>query len=170
MRFSVRVQAERHSAFVMWVPLSQNPMQASMVSPPPPAVLGEDSLGLVLVAVGEVTVSVRAVPPLEAIVEAGGGDSGATAVVWGIAVPIAERGSVPADTLGAGGGVAVAAAMALAAATLVCDLTDVVAGEVGWRETAAGERTPMLPRLPRASAMAGASRTARLTAKAATRV
>jgi hypothetical protein len=51
MRFRVRVQADRHSAFVMCVALSQNPMQPSMVSLPPPGMLGVVSL--VLAAVGE---------------------------------------------------------------------------------------------------------------------
>jgi hypothetical protein len=43
-----RRQAVPHSCLVMWVAASQKPMQASKLSPPPPGVLGRDSLGLAL--------------------------------------------------------------------------------------------------------------------------
>ncbi len=42
---SVRLHAARHSALVMCVPASQNPMQSASVLPPPPGALGADSLG-----------------------------------------------------------------------------------------------------------------------------
>src|SRR5215472_3106290 len=42
----VRLQACRHSAFVMWVAFSQKPMHASRVLPPPPGALVACSLGL----------------------------------------------------------------------------------------------------------------------------
>src|SRR5438874_7122497 len=42
----VRLQATRHSAFVMCVSRSQKPMQSWSDLPPPPGLLGADSLGL----------------------------------------------------------------------------------------------------------------------------
>ena len=42
----VRLQACRHSAFVMWVAFSQKPMHASRLLPPPPGALAACSLGL----------------------------------------------------------------------------------------------------------------------------
>lgn len=41
-----RLQAARHSGFVMWVAASQKPMQSLSDLPPPPGLLGADSLGL----------------------------------------------------------------------------------------------------------------------------
>ena len=65
--FSVRVQAARHSTLLICVPRSQKPMQACRVSPPPPGVLGADSLGLALEAAADAVRSVRAGPPLDSI-------------------------------------------------------------------------------------------------------
>ena len=42
----VRLHASRHSAFVMCVAGSQNPMQSAKLLPPPPGALGANSLGL----------------------------------------------------------------------------------------------------------------------------
>ena len=67
--FSVRVQAARHSTLLIWVPLSQKPMQACSVSPPPPGVLGADSLGLALGAADDAVRSVlTGPPPLESMI------------------------------------------------------------------------------------------------------
>ena len=69
IRFSVRVQATRHSTLLIWVPLSQKPMQACSVSPPPPGVLGADSLGLALEAADDAVRSVlTGPPPLESMI------------------------------------------------------------------------------------------------------
>jgi hypothetical protein len=72
-------------------------MQACSVSPPPPGVLGADSLGLALEAADDAVRSVRAGPPLDSIVWAGGGDSGATAVACGAGAAMAEGGSELAE-------------------------------------------------------------------------
>jgi hypothetical protein len=107
-RFITRRQAVLHSCLLMWVPASQKPMQASKLSPPPPGMLGADSLGLLLPGAGDppppgkvavvadvvgavvlsppgvVTVVVpppgvvTVVPPLPRKVEVVGGESGAT--------------------------------------------------------------------------------------------
>lgn len=97
------MQAARHSALLICVPLSQNPMQACSVSPPPPGVLGADSLGLALDAVGEATVPAADVPvvdapgaelpPLDSMSWAGGGERGATAGCWEAGCAMAEGGS-----------------------------------------------------------------------------
>jgi hypothetical protein len=91
--FSVRVQAARHSTLLICVPRSQKPMQACRVSPPPPGTLGADSLGLALEAADDAVRSVRAGPPLDSIVWAGGGDNGATAGVCGAGVAMADGGN-----------------------------------------------------------------------------
>jgi hypothetical protein len=91
--FSVRVQAARHSTLLICVPRSQKPMQACRVSPPPPGTLGADSLGLALAAAADAVRSVRAGPPLDSIVWAGGGDNGATAGVCGAGVAMADGGN-----------------------------------------------------------------------------
>lgn len=94
-RFKVRVQAERHSTLLMCVPLSQNPMHAASVSPPPPGALGADSLGLgpdVADVVEEDVVDVTVPPPLESMIWAGVGDSGAMAASSGIGAAMAEGG------------------------------------------------------------------------------
>ena len=46
--FIERLQAARHSTLVMCVAASQKPMQSASDLPPPPALLGADSLGLPL--------------------------------------------------------------------------------------------------------------------------
>jgi hypothetical protein len=48
-----RLQAARHSGFVMWVAASQKPMQSWSDLPPPPGVLGAVSLGLEEEVAGE---------------------------------------------------------------------------------------------------------------------
>jgi hypothetical protein len=48
-----RLQAARHSGFVMWVAASQKPMQSLSDLPPPPGVLGAVSLGLEEEVAGE---------------------------------------------------------------------------------------------------------------------
>ena len=110
---SVRVQAARHSTLLMCVPRSQKSMQACRVSPPPPGTLGADSLGLALEAADDAVRSVRAGPPLDSIVWAGGGDNGAMAVVWGAGVAMAEGGGA---VVGIDVGWVAAAAAAAAAA------------------------------------------------------
>ena len=75
----LRTHAAFHSAFVMCVPRSQKPMQACSVSPPPPGVLGADSLGLVLEAADDAVRSVRAGPPLDSMTCPGPADKGGMA-------------------------------------------------------------------------------------------
>jgi hypothetical protein len=96
-------------------------MQACSVSPPPPGALGADSLGLALEAgkadavdVDAVAVSVLAVPPLDSMMAAGAGDSGAMLAGWGAGVPMADGGSAP-EGIAVLGVVAEAAAAAAAA-------------------------------------------------------
>jgi hypothetical protein len=96
-----RSQALCHSAFVMCVRRSQNPMQSRNLRPPPPAVLVADSLGLLLPGVGEGSLSMRALPPLKGVVVIGGDDNGAVPGNLGLGLPIAEGGG-GAGTDGAG--------------------------------------------------------------------
>jgi hypothetical protein len=161
----------------MWVPLSQKPMQAASVSPPPPAVLGADSLGLELEAFGEVTVSVRAVPPLDAMVEAGGGDKGATAEVWGAGAAMADGGNASLETVGVAGAETTAAAIeALVGVVLIGGWdargepvclepggVDTVASGANWRCDVAAFMRPLMPPCPppRASAVPGRKATTR---------
>ena len=72
-------------------------MQSCRLLPPPPAVLGAASVGLVLEEAGEDIVSVLAVPPAVGVVVAIGGGSGAMDCNWGAGAPIADAG------VGAGG-------------------------------------------------------------------
>ena len=88
-----RWQAARHSALVMWVALSQNPMQACSDLPPPPATLGWSSEELCVVIVGGVTVSLRTtVPPELSTTVGSGGESGARAGAGVIGAARAEGG------------------------------------------------------------------------------
>ena len=68
-------------------------MQACSVSPPPPGVLGADSLGLALDAADDAVRSVRAGPPLDSVIWPGTADKGAMAGVWVAGAAMAEGGS-----------------------------------------------------------------------------
>lgn len=85
-----RTQAAFHSALVMCVAGSQNPMQSASELPPPPAMLGVASLGLVLVGLEEFT---RAAPPAVRIVVIAGTESGAMTGTWSTGAAIAGVGA-----------------------------------------------------------------------------
>jgi hypothetical protein len=72
MRFSVRLQAARHSCLLMCVPASQKPMQSCRLLPPPPGVLGAVSLWLAL-APG----AALGAPPDDGVVSVGAAGKGA---------------------------------------------------------------------------------------------
>jgi hypothetical protein len=66
----VRIQAAFHSALLMCVSESQNPMQSARDSPPPPGALGAESLGLAEnEAPGDSAMFGCTTPPLENCVE-----------------------------------------------------------------------------------------------------
>lgn len=89
-------------------------MQACSVSPPPPGVLGADSLGLALEAADDAVRSVlTGPPPLESMIWAGPADNGAMAGAWAAGAAMTEGGS---ELAGAGALWVVAAAAAAAAA------------------------------------------------------
>ena len=96
----VRLHAARHSDFDMCVALSQKPMHAASVLPPPPGALGDCSLGLGCVLPGDSARLPEAVPPPVANCEGSCGDSGAIAGAWGAGAPSCEAG---ADVLGDAG-------------------------------------------------------------------
>jgi hypothetical protein len=96
----VRLQAARHSPFVIWVALSQKPMHAASVLPPPPGALGACSLGLP----GD---SARLLEPVALPVancEGSCGDSGATGGAWGAGAPSCDAGAEGLGDTGLGGG------------------------------------------------------------------
>ena len=93
------VQAAFHSALVMCVAASQNCMQSESVRPPPPAILGVASLGLVLAGLAE---STRAAPPAVKIGKVAGAESGAVTCTWSAGAAIAGVGAA-AGVLGAAG-------------------------------------------------------------------
>ena len=105
-----RLQAARHSTLVICVPLSQKPMQSASDLPPPPGVLGADSLGLPLpeAVPGASARSGADPPPVENWLGNGSdmGDSGATVdpspVALGVVVAATPDGGVspPADGVG----------------------------------------------------------------------
>src|SRR5262245_7466892 len=105
-----RLQAARHSTLVICVPLSQKPMQSASDLPPPPGVLGADSLGLPLpeAVPGASARSGEEPPPVENWLGNGSdmGDSGGTldpsAVPLGVVVAATPDGGVspPADGVG----------------------------------------------------------------------
>jgi hypothetical protein len=114
----VRTQAAFHSALVMCVPRSQNPMQSARDLPPPPGALGADSLGLGETP-GDSAMFGCTTPPVENWVSSCG-DSGAIGGSSSAGAAICE-GGVGAE----GGGVGIvpiptrAAAAAAAADPLV---------------------------------------------------
>ena len=112
-RLSVRWQARRHSALVMWVAASQKPMHAWSVLPPPPGRLGlvslpvaPDSAALptpVVVSPGSPPPApVREPPPLLSIIGPGTCDIEGRGDRLGAGVPAAERGWLPEDVVGDG--------------------------------------------------------------------
>ena|SRR5436190_3667215 len=93
LRFSSRrwerPHAFFHSAFVICVADSQKLMQSSSDLPPPPAILGADSVGLVLEgSAGAILVA----PPAVRTVVVAGAERGAMAVAWAAGAPIADTG------------------------------------------------------------------------------
>ena len=100
----------------MCVAASQKLMQSAIERPPPPAMLGVASLGLVLAGLDE---STRAAPPAVKIVVVAGAESGATTGTWSAGAEIAGVGAA-AGALGAAGS---------------CDVKLIA-------ESAAGERWP----------------------------
>ena len=86
----MRLHAARHSARLMWVPLSQKPMQACKVSPPPPGVLGADSLGLAPDNAAEPTPVREPPPPLDSRTGPGLGEGAGKGARVGAGEPIAE--------------------------------------------------------------------------------
>lgn len=99
-RWSERTHAAFHSDLVMCVAFSQNPRQSSRVLPPPPAMLGKASLGLVLNGVEEL--SVAGFPALKSW-GATGCDSGAIASTRSAGKATAELGAGAAVVGWAGG-------------------------------------------------------------------
>jgi hypothetical protein len=85
-----RLQAARHSGFVMWVAASQKPMQSLSDLPPPPGVLGAVSLGLEEEVAGESARFGDDPPPVANWVgnagSAGSGAGGAAGPVTGVVV------------------------------------------------------------------------------------
>src|SRR4029078_7674053 len=79
----VRLQAARHSAFVMCVAASKKPMQSARLLPPPPGALGADSLGLPDDAPGDSARPLAPVDPPVANCVGSCGESGAMACGWG---------------------------------------------------------------------------------------
>ena len=128
IRVSLRLQAARHSAFVMGVPRSQKFMQSARVFPPPLGALADASLALALpvrarlVRPGGPTdpgvpsdddERLAGVPPLDKGVVVNGEDIEGSGASEGMGEPIAEDGSafraLGAGLVGVGGGVCVAA-------------------------------------------------------------
>jgi hypothetical protein len=99
-RWSERTHAAFHSDLVMCVAFSQNPTQSSRVLPPPPAMLGNASLGLLLNGVEEL--SVAGFPALKSW-GATGCDSGAIASKRSAGEATAELGAGAAVVGWAGG-------------------------------------------------------------------
>jgi hypothetical protein len=100
----------------MCVAASQKLMQSVIERPPPPAILGVASLGLVLAGLDE---STRAAPPAVKIVVVAGAERGATTGTWSAGGEIAGVGAA-AGVVGAAGS---------------CDVKLIA-------ESAAGERWP----------------------------
>src|SRR5215468_1063567 len=96
----VRLQASRHSAFVIWVAFSQKPMHAASVLPPPPGALGACSLGLP----GDRAKLLEPAAPPVANCDGSCGDSGAIAGAWGAGAPSCEAGGDVLGDTGLGGG------------------------------------------------------------------
>jgi hypothetical protein len=103
-RCAERSQAPRHSLFDICVSRSQYPMHSFKPQPPPPAVLCADSLGLMLEAVGDGSLSFLTVPP----------EAGVVVICWGDNGAIGDRGVIGAPMTEAGGVVVVCAAAAAA--------------------------------------------------------
>ena len=99
----MRLQAASHSRLDMCVAGSQNAMQSFKVRPPPPAVLGASSVGLLLPGVGEANVSDLAGPPLPSGVVVTWGDSGETPGKTASGAAMAAGGVVGMVVLGAAG-------------------------------------------------------------------
>jgi hypothetical protein len=77
-------------------------MQSCKLLPPPPAMLGAASVGLLLEEAGEDIVSVLAVPPAVRVVVVVGCGSGAMDCSWGAGAPIADAGVGGGGAGGAG--------------------------------------------------------------------
>jgi len=106
MRLRVRLQAAFHSCLLMCVAGSQKPMQSLRVFPPPPGVLGADSLGLPGDS-ARLPPDCAGVPPPERMLGCSAGESGATLGTCGARVPIAGAGAgagVAGGGVGAGSG------------------------------------------------------------------
>lgn len=99
----IRKHAARHSALLMCVPLSQNPIQSCKLLPPPPGALGAFSLGLPVSPTPEPGDSARAPDPVPPCVlppdDSDGwgseGERGATGAACCIGVPITDGGVEP---------------------------------------------------------------------------
>jgi hypothetical protein len=137
-----RLQAARHSGFVMWVAASQKPMQSLSDLPPPPGLLGADWLGLEGDVAGESARFGEDPPPVanwvgngsdigESAGSAGSGAADAAGPVTGVVVGalVAGPAAVAAD----------AAADVLAAVGLARPLA--LAGALGSAAEAAGVGT-----------------------------
>jgi hypothetical protein len=107
IRAMVRLQAARHSDFVMCVPRSQKVMQSSSVLPPPPGALAAASLGLV--PADGALVRLAGTPPLDNGAVVSDGDWGGSGASEGEGEPTADEGAgfagVAAGLTGAGNGV-----------------------------------------------------------------
>lgn len=110
-----RLQAARHSGFVMWVAASQKPMQSMSDLPPPPGLLGADSLGLEGDVAGESARFGEDPPPVANWV-GNGSDIGASAGSAGSGV-VGAAGPVTGVVVGA----LVVGAAALAAADVLAE-------------------------------------------------
>ena len=77
-------------------------MQSCKLLPPPPAVLGAASVGLVLEEAGEVSASGLAVPPAVRVVVVIGGGRGATGCNCGAGAPTCDAGVGGGGAGGAG--------------------------------------------------------------------
>jgi hypothetical protein len=120
----VRMQAAFHSALLICVSRSQNPMQSASDLPPPPGALGADSLGLAEEeALGESARLGCATPPVENCVGSCG-ERGGRGPSSGMGAAIADGGVTLSG--GAGGGVTVTSELAAALAADVLPFVAVV--------------------------------------------
>jgi hypothetical protein len=118
-----RLQAARHSGFVMWVAASQKPMQSLSDLPPPPGLLGADSLGLEGDVAGERARFGEDPPPVANWV-GNGSDIGASAGSAGSGVAGAAGPATGAVVAALAAGTASVAAAAAFAVGLVLPLAD----------------------------------------------
>jgi hypothetical protein len=120
----VRTQADFHSALLMCVSRSQNPMQSASDLPPPPGALGADSLGLAEEEEPGDSARFGCTTPTVENCVGSCGESGATGANSGMGFAIADGGVTRSG--GAGGGAMVISELAAEFAADVLPLVAVV--------------------------------------------